>query len=105
MTYLTAMQVKNLLAKKGIARGRKSSNEKSAIGGAVVTALADGWVWVQYANSEQAQKENIDPVSFDFGMKEIIHFILKDMNEFEYRHEVITNASQTLYQHFYRKAI
>ena len=105
MTYLSAAQVKNLLVKKGIARGAKASGSKKAIGGVATTDLGDGWVWVQYANSAQAEKEGVDPISFDYGVKEIIHFILKDMNDFEYRHEVRETTTQPLYDHFYRKAI
>lgn len=105
MTYLSALQVKNLLVKKGITRGAKASGSKKAIGGVATTDLGDGWVWVQYSNSAQAEKEGVNPTAYDFGMKEIIHFILKDMNNFEYRHEVRETTTQPLYDHFYRKAI
>ena len=105
MTYLSAVQVKNLLAKKGVARGKKSNYAKLPSNGVVTTDLGDGWVWVEYSNAEQAAKEGVDSRSYNHSMGEIIHFILKDMNDFEYRQEARQGMQNVFYEHFYRKAI
>jgi|LauGreDrversion4_2_1035121.scaffolds.fasta_scaffold103324_4 hypothetical protein len=105
MTYLSALQVKNLLAKKGIKRGTKTSYAKNPRNGLTTTQLGDGWVMVEFFDSAEAMKEKVDPRSYNHDMREIIHFVLKDMHEFEYRHEARPNPFGTAYDHFYRKAI
>jgi hypothetical protein len=105
MTYLSALQVKNLLAKKGIKRGTKSSYAKNPKNGLTTTQLGDGWVMVEFFDTEEAKKEKVDPSSYNREMNRIIHFILKDMNDFEYRYEARQNPLRTVYDHYYRKAI
>jgi hypothetical protein len=102
MAYLSAVQVKNMLAKKGIAKGMKLGHTKQPVRGAVTTNLGDGWVWVQFANDEAATKEKLSPSAYNSEVMFFIHFILRDMLGFEYRHEVRQNRT---YDHFYRKAI
>lgn len=105
MAYLSAVQVKNLLVKNGVPRGKKSSYTKLPTDGVVTTDLGDGWVWVEFSDTQSAAKENIPSKEYSQGMGEIIHFILRDRNQFEYRNEARQRASGVFYEHFYRKAI
>jgi hypothetical protein len=104
MTYLSAIQVKNTLAKYGIKRGKKSSYAKLTYEGVTTTNLGDGWVWVEFSDAKQAVKENVDSASYNHSMGEIIHFILTDMNQFEFRKE-ITGQLNNRHNYFYRKAV
>lgn len=104
MTYLSATQVKNVLAGYGIKRGKKSSYAKVPVGGVVTTNLGAGWVHVDYSDTAQAKKEGADFRSFNHSMGEIIHFILADMNQFEFRYESERDMTGR-HNYFYRKAI
>lgn len=104
MSYLSAIQVKNLLAGYGIKRGKKSSYAKVPVDGVVTTNLGAGWVHVDFSDAAQAVKEGIDSRSYNHSMGEIIHFILSDMNQFEFRYESERDISGR-HNYFYRKAI
>ena len=104
MTYLSAIQVKNILAGYGVKRGKKSNYAKAPQEGATTTNLGDGWVWVEFSDAKQATKENVDPTAYNHSMGEIIHFILTDMNQFEFRKEV-TGQLNNRHNYFYRKAV
>lgn len=97
MAYFTAIQIKNLLDKTGIPRGTKAKFGVKPKNGVVTYNMSDGWVQVVYSNSELAQKENMHPLTHDAQGIGIIHFILVDRNQFEFRTESGSN--------YYRKAI
>jgi hypothetical protein len=83
MSYMTAIQVKNILAQKGFPRGKKSSSTNSPTGGVVTYPQADGWVQVVYANSSLAAKDNVPAEKHNAQMLNLIHFALTAMCEFE----------------------
>lgn len=48
MTYLSGAMAKNILAKNGFPRGKKTSYQGHAIGGAVIDEYQDGWFEVRF---------------------------------------------------------
>lgn len=97
MTYLSAVQTKNILAKYGIAKGKKSNYSSGSRDGAVATLISDGWLQVGYNNPALARESKVELVTHNSEAINLIHFILKDRNKFEFRGEAGFN--------YYRKAI
>jgi hypothetical protein len=85
MSYMTATQVKNILAQKGFPRGKKLSSTNSPTGGVVTLPQDDGWVQVAYSNSSLAAKDNVSSEIHNAQMHYLIHFALMNMSEFEFK--------------------
>lgn len=105
MSYLNPVQVSNLLVKKGVPKGTKSKHSRLAIGGVAVYPSDDGWVEVSYNNLDLAEKDKINLESHNRQMRELIHFILTDMNGFEFKYNNYDIEGHfPRYEFFYRKA-
>ena len=83
MKYLTATQVKNILAKRGIPRGRKVSQTEPASNGVVVYEDSNGWVRVLYSNKQWATTDGVSLEKHNDQMSYLINFILTEMHGFE----------------------
>lgn len=83
MNYMTATQVKNILAQKGFPRGKKSSYAKTPIDGVATYDIGEGWVQVWYNNAKLAKKDGQPPALHNSQMHNLIHFALTDMSGFE----------------------
>lgn len=105
MSYMSATQVKNILAQKGFPRGKKLGHAKTAVDGVATCDIEDGWVQVLYHNAKLAQIDGQPPLLHNAQMCYLIHFALETMSEFESK---ITDKD--IYGHyknreyFYRKA-
>lgn len=105
MSYMTATQVKNILAQKGIPRGKKSSYAKMAVDGVATYDIEDGWVQVSYVNAALASKDKVSTNDHNAQMHYLIHFALTTMSEFESK--ITDNDIYGHYkrrEYFYRKA-
>ena len=105
MSYMTAIQVKNILAQKGFPRGKKSSSAKTPIDGVATYDTKDGWVQVWYNNTKLATKDGQPSDLHNAQMHYLIHFALTTMSEFESK--ITDNDIYGHYksrEYFYRKA-
>jgi hypothetical protein len=105
MSYVKAAQVVGLLTKKGLPKGTKAKNAKMAIDGVVAYQADDGWVQVVYNNLALAEQDGIDLYRHNDQARQLIHFILCDMNEYEFKYNNYdTEGHFARHEYFYRKA-
>lgn len=105
MSYITATQVKNILAQKGFPRGKKLGSTNSPTGGVVTYPKDDGWVQLAYSNSSLAAKDNVSAEVHNAQMHKLIDFALVTMLGFEGKiHEHDTYGHYKRQEYFYRKA-
>lgn len=97
MNYVSATQVKNILAQKGFLRGKKSTHDKKPIDGVATWQSEDGWVSVAYDHSSLNATQLM-------SMNKLIRFALVIMNGFE--EKMSRNETLGLHKEFellYRK--